>query len=789
MSKVNTEDIYRLSPMQEGMLFHTISDPKSRVYFQQESYTIGSGLNVDALRRAWQQVVDRHPILRTGFVWERREKPLQIVYKSVSLPWEQLDWRGFKPSEQAERLNAYLEQDRAQGFNLSRPTQLRLTLIQMGEEQYSFIWRFHHVLMDQWSVSLLFKEVFTLYGALCQGRPLALERPKPYRDYIAWLRRQDLSKAETFWRDALRGFTTPTPLKSKGAGGSLSEREPEYTKQKIKLSAATTAALQAAARKQQLTLNTIVQGAWALLLSRYSGEKDVVFGTSISGRPAELAGADSMIGLFINTLPARVQVNQDAVFVDWLKEFQYRQMTARQYLYSPLVQIQAWSEVPGGQPLFESLLVFENAPREDHLSGGGAPFQIKPGASFDQSQYPLTLVVWPGPELSMEIWSNSRDFDSTTIARILKQWQLVLEGFVADPTQRLSNLSLLTEEERQQLLLPLHSAPADFPSHRCLHHLFEDQVRRNPLAIALAHEQRSLSYLDLNRRANQLARFLISHHHIGHGSLVAICLHHSFETFVALLAVLKTGAAYVPFDPLHPPARLAFMLEDSNAALLLTEQALQERFHNTATPLMTLDTEWQSVSSESDADLALDLTSDALAYVIYTSGSTGQPKGVAITNRSLVNYVWWAKDVYVRGESLSFALYSSLAFDLTVTSLYVPLVSGGRVEIYVADGGESALLKVLEADAADVVKATPSHLALMKEAARGKSRIKRLIVGGEALRTELAREVTEALGGEVEIYNEYGPTEATVGCTAHLYDVERDQREDVPIGRAGANMH
>jgi hypothetical protein len=364
MNLKKIEEFYPLSPMQQGMLFHLLYAPKSGMYFQQLSCTLRGDLDPEAFERAWQRVVDRHSILRASFVWEDLAEPIQVVHRQARLPFERLDWRHLSPAQQQERLESFRRADQDRGFDLAAAPLMRLTLIRLAEDTYQFIWSYLHLLLDGWSAPLLYKEIFTFYEAFRRGQDLRLEQSRPYRDYIAWLRRQDMQKAAGFWRQTLKGFTTPTPLPGDQSPGSLPSQVAEYEFCSTQLSQAATAALQSLASKHQLTLNTVVQGAWALLLSRYSRTDDVVFGATVSGRPADLPGAELMLGLFINTLPVRVRVSPEASLLRFLKELQEQQVEMRQYEYSPLVQIHGWSEAPRGLPLFESILIFENYPRD-----------------------------------------------------------------------------------------------------------------------------------------------------------------------------------------------------------------------------------------------------------------------------------------------------------------------------------------------------------------------------------------------------------------------------------------
>ncbi len=365
-SRNDIEDIYPLAPMQQGILFHTLYAPASGVYCEQWQCLLHGHLQVEALQQAWQHVVERHPVLRTSFHWENRPEPFQVVHRRVEVPWQHYDWRTLSTGEQEQRLEAFLAVDRAQSFTLSRAPLIRLTLIRMAGEVYQLVWTHHHLLLDGWSLPVLLKDVFQCYDAFGAGRALHLDVRRPYGDYIAWLQQQDLAPAEAFWRQTLQGYTTPTALARGSVGSTVTNQAADYDEQRQHLSEALTDALQTLARQHHLSLNSLVQGAWAVLLSRYSGEADVIFGVVVSGRPAALAGVESMVGLFMNTLPVRVRVSPEASLIPWLQALQAQQVEARHYEYSPLVQVQRWSDVPPGLALFDTLLVFQNYPGHAH---------------------------------------------------------------------------------------------------------------------------------------------------------------------------------------------------------------------------------------------------------------------------------------------------------------------------------------------------------------------------------------------------------------------------------------
>ncbi|MEE8585879.1 MAG: condensation domain-containing protein, partial [Acidobacteriota bacterium] len=399
----SVEDMYPLSPMQKGMLFHTLYSPSSGVYFEQQTTVIRGGLNIPAFEQAWQQALDRHPVLRSVIDWEDLDEPLQVVLRGVQVPLIQYDWRGSSEADQNRRLSEFLNADQERGFDLSQPPLMRLILIRISDDAYYFVWSSHHILLDGWSTALLLQEIFALYDAACQGRQPNLGRSRPFRDYVAWLLQQDLTQAEAFWRETLAGYSSPIPLGPiRPVGGSSQQG---FLEVETRLSEKVTEELQAFARQQQVTLNTLVQGAWALLLNRHSGREDVVFGVTVSGRPPDLAGVESIIGLFINTLPLRVRMAPGDSLGPWLKGLQQLQAKMSQFEYSPLVEVHKWSDVPGGLPLFETILVFENYPVDKSMqdSGQGHGLGIRNVKSVEKTNYPLDVTALPGLEFVLRI--------------------------------------------------------------------------------------------------------------------------------------------------------------------------------------------------------------------------------------------------------------------------------------------------------------------------------------------------------------------------------------------------
>ena len=457
MQLENTEDFYPLSPLQEGMLFHALYSPEGGEYITQIICTMRGDFNVAAFKQALHRVVQRHAALRTFFIWKGLKAPVQVVQKHLDLTWDEPDWRGLSREVHDEHLNAYLVREQTRGFDFSRAPLMRLALIRMSDDEYQFVWTYPHILLDGWSGTLVSRDIISLYRVLSRGDDLRLPNPPPYRNYIAWLQQQDLSRAEKYWREALKGFTTATPLipiNVPAPGENLQKRV--YYARPIKLSKDETVRLRDAARKHRLTLNTLVQGAWALVLSRYSGQQDVVFGATVSGRPPELEGVEGMVGVFINTLPVRVRVAPEIPVADWLWQLQKEQSESRQYEYSPLRRVQGWSEVKRGSPLFHSIVVFENFPvttssslPASHAEPGGWNVHY---LILVKESYPLTLAADPGSHLLLEIKYDTSLFDDGTIRRMSKHLETLLTNTFSQSNvwqQTLGEVLERTQAEQQ----------------------------------------------------------------------------------------------------------------------------------------------------------------------------------------------------------------------------------------------------------------------------------------------------------------------------------------------------
>lgn len=787
MQNESFEAKFDLTPTQEGILFHTLYTPGRGLYVEQIGYRLHGRLNVHAFENAWQHVVAHHEMLRSSFEWEGTAQSQQRIHREVTVVIDQRDWRERSPGEQQTLLDELMRSDREKGFNLSAAPLMRLILIRLTDDLHHLLWSSHHIQLDGWSQSLVLNGVFTAYRSLVSGTPVQIERSRPFADYVAYRKNRESAGSETFWRERLRGFDEPTALGIDRVNGPASQVDLAHADCEVTLSAEATTAVQSFARRQRLTLYTLAQGAWTLLLSRYSGVDDVVFGSTVSTRPLEIEGIESTAGLFINTLPVRAKTPGEAALGAWLKELQLDAVEAREFNYTSLVDIQKWSELSSGQSLFESILVFENYP-SDHPSSSVTPdLEAFPAVShLSRTNYPLVLLVMPGDKLRLQIVFDTNRFESEQVERLLGHLVMLLEEIAkASDDKKLSQFSLLGSEERDRLLRRWNDTGCDYEREVCFPQLFERQAAATPDAIAVVFDDRSITYAELNSRANRIAHHLHTLE-VGPGVLVGICLERSIEMVIGLLGILKVGGAYVPLDPAFPKERLVLMLQDCRAGVLLTEQALLEELPTFDAKVVCVDSDSEAIGSQSSENRAPVATSRDLAYVIYTSGSTGKPKGVQIEHRALVNFLNSMRARPGIDDRDALLAVTTLSFDIAGLELYLPLIRGARLVIASREtASDGLLLKArMAASRATIMQATPTTWRMLIDAGwNGNQRLK-VLCGGEALSRELANELLPRCS---ELWNMYGPTETTIWSTIARIESTSDLISPISIGRPIAN--
>ncbi|KAA6473647.1 non-ribosomal peptide synthetase [Bacillus swezeyi] len=779
------ENIYPLTPMQKGMLFHSLIDPASGAYFEQAAFDLKGLLDIEAFTMSLSQLAERHDILRTHFYTKWKDQPLQIVFRSKRIETIVEDIRSMNKQQRNEFIAAFVEKDKARGFDLTRDALMRVSILRTEEDQARLIWSFHHILMDGWCLPLITKEVFETYFAILERRKPKRAAVTPYSRYIEWLDEQDHKQAAAYWRDYLDGYEGQTVLlKEQPSNQAKGYEKGEHA---FRLGKELTEEIKRAANRHQVTVNTWIQTAWGLLLQRYNGNHDVVFGTVVSGRPADIPGIESMVGLFINTIPVRIDTQPEMTVAQVLKMNQERALASQPYETYPLYEIQAQTEQK--QQLINHIMVFENYPVEEqmeHMKHDHGALDIIDFHLEEHTHYDFNFIVMPAGETDIHFVYNATVYDQASVERMQAHFMQIIKQMVNDPAIGVQELDMLAADERSLLIETFNDTLAEYQKEKTIHQLFEEQAERTPEQVAIVFEDKKLTYRQLNERANQLARTLRAKG-VRADRLTAIISKHNIELVVGILAVLKAGGAYVPIDPDYSEHRIQYILDDSNAEIVLTQSHLQQRLAHAGT-IVQLD---EGSSYHEDASNLEPLShANHLAYVIYTSGSTGKPKGVLIEHQGLTNYIWWAVRVYVKGENTTFPLYSSIAFDLTVTSIFTPLISGNAIIVYGGEDRATLVSSIVQDPRVDIIKLTPAHLQLLNEMnIPDECRIRKMIVGGDKLSTRLAQGISEQFQNQIEIFNEYGPTETVVGCMIYSYNPQKDRRESVPIGTAAANMN
>lgn len=730
------EDIYPLSFMQEGLLFHWLEDSDSTTYFEQLDFVLRTELDIHRFQQCWDKVIARHTILRTHFAWENLERPLQVVTFQHDSEWHLEDLRNADPAEQQNRLESFLKQDRLRGFQLSEKPPIRFALFRLSEQCYHFVWSHHHTILDGWSLPIVFREVFALY----EGDELNTPGSN-FGEYIAWLQEQDPEKSADWWKRELADIEIDTGLLLPN-----SSIEKGYTDEVLlRVNEELTDALGSLARAYQVTLNTLLLGAWARLLSCYSGRDRVIFGTTSSGRSLPLTHIQDALGLFIETLPVVSQPdNSDPA--KWLRSLRDLQQEREQHGHVSLAKIREWAGLPGDIHLFESLLVFENYPVDTAFREGDLPFEVDHFRGFERTHYPLTLIVVPGKTISLSLGFRTDRYQHEHMQRLLGHLVGLLTGMVRTPDVPIKCLSPLSEEDRASLLAQCEGGPSLMPIGRGIHQLFEARVALHPKQISLYTDTETLTYEVLNKRANRLAHHLRAHG-AGPDVLVGILLPREARLIVAMLAVLKAGAAYVPMDPSYPAAHLVHYQKD--LALMVGEKtAMTGRGVTLNEPLEGLECNPDFVPFP-----------EQLSHVIYTSGSTGLPKGVALSHQSTIAMLMWARNFFRAQDFKGVFAATSVCFDLSVFEVFAPLAWGGS--IILADNAMAYQDHPL-AKNVTLLNTVPS-------AAQGLLATSDFVppsvvnLAGEALSSEVVSRLYER--GAERVNNLYGPSEDTTYST------------------------
>jgi tyrocidine synthetase-3 len=788
--------------------YYPLSSAQKRLYVLQQFELAGTGYNVvqtvalegaldkDRLEATFEQLIQRHESLRTSFEMIN-EEPVQIIHHEVEFEIEYYDLAANKREETRRRKeNHHLNQSSiinhfVRTFDLSKAPLMRVLLIRLRDREYTLMMDMHHIITDGTSTGIFAGEFMALY----EGRDLP-ELQLQYKDFASWqkslMESGEIKEQEEFWQTnfddeipvLLLPYDYDRPVSQSFEGNSMV----------FAVTDEETAALRNLGQEENATLFMVLLGLFNILLSKLSGQEDIVVGTPLAGR--RHADLQSVIGMFVNTLALRNHPTGEKSFAAFLKEVKEKALKSfenQDYQFEDLVEHAAVNRDMGRNPLFDVMLSLQNMDIPKIEIPG---LTLKPYSNTSEiSKFDLTLYAIEGPDnLAFRFEYCTKLFKESTIERFKNYFKKIIADILEDRGRKLSDIEIITEVEKHRLLFEFNDTKADYPEEKTIHELFEEQAERRPDGVAVnglerraeSVEQIQITYCELNRRSNQLA-YLLRQRGVQPDTIVGIMMERSLEMIIGIMGILKAGGAYLPIDPDYPQDRSDYMLKDSEARILLASPAAQVKVEVKVKEKEVEVIDIDSILFSSTSTSTCQVSSANLAYVIYTSGSTGRPKGVMIRHQGVVNYITWAAGMYVKDERLNFPLYSAISFDLTVTSLFIPLLTGNSIVIYKEDEKELLIEKVIREDRVGVVKATPSHLKSISYKTFNNRNIKRFIVGGENFESMLARKLDMNFSGNVEIYNEYGPTETVVGCMIYRFDPQKTAAVSVPIGIPAAN--
>ncbi len=782
------EDVYPLTPMQEGLLLHTLLEPGTGLYYMQDRYRINSALDPERFAQAWQAVIARHEALRASFCWNVGEDMLQVIHKPGSTPIEYLDWSNDPEAEQEPRLQALLKAEREAGFDLLNQAPFHLRLIRVGEARYWFMMSNHHILIDAWCRSLLMNDFFEIYMALGEGHDAQLATAPRYRDYIAWLQRQNLNEAREWWQQNLQGFERTTPIPSDrpflrehaGHSGGMVVGDC-YTR----LDARDGAQLRELAQAHQLTVNTFAQAAWALVLRRLSGDRDVLFGVTVAGRPVEMPEMQRTVGLFINSIALRVKLPEDGQRCSvrqWLNGLLDSNMQLREYEYLPLVTIQEHSELPKGQPLFDSLFVFENAPVETSVLDRAQSLNATSDSGRTHTNFPLTAVCYPGDDLGLHLSYDQRYFDETTVQNMLGEFKRLLLALVQGFHGDMADLPLIGEQEREFLVEGCNQSAHVYPLDLSYIELFEAQVSEHPQRIAASYLEQQWTYDELNRRSNGLGHALIAAG-VGLDQPVALLAERNLDLLGMIIGSFKAGAGYLPLDPGLPSQRLSRIIDMSRTPLLVCTEACREQAIELLDGFDCQLLVWEEVPARGE-NPGIYSGPDNLAYVIYTSGSTGLPKGVMVEQRGMLNNQLSKLPYLDLSAADVIAQTASQSFDISVWQFLAAPLFGARVDIVpnTIAHDPQGLLAHVEAQGITVLESVPSLIQGMLAQDRiSLDGLRWMLPTGEAMPPELAHQWLLRYP-QIGLVNAYGPAECSDDVAFFRVDLASTRGTYLPIG-------
>jgi amino acid adenylation domain-containing protein len=768
------EDVYPLSPLQEGLYYHWLSAPEAPVYFEQVSYRVKGALDIKLFEQSYQALVARHAILRTCFMHDLGDMVLQVVQREPASTFLYQDISG----EPESAVEDYKAADRARGFDLNKGSQMRLTVLGIGTDTYEFIWSHHHILMDGWCVGILISEFFQIYYGMMQGVMPGLSRVYPYAGYIAWLSKLDKDKTAHYWENYLSGYEMVSALPR-----LMLSSTPDYRLKEATFFLESTTLLRELCTREGITENTFIQTVWGILLGRYTNSNDVVFGAVVSGRPGELEGVESMIGLFINTIPVRINQKEGVSCRELLKEVHRGSIASLEHHYMQLAEIQSLSTL--GKELFDHILVFENYPAAEMIKqsvDNTKHLTLMSSAVFEQTSYGFVLSIVPGEEMMFKFEYNSHLYTAEQINGLQQHFIQLIAQVLANPDAAVEQPDYLSVDEQRRLLETFNDTATDYPKDKTVIELFEEQVTQTPDHTALVFDETILTYRELNIVSNQLGAYLRETRKVQPDNLIGIQLERSQWMVIAVLGVLKAGGAFMPIDPAYPQDRIHYMIADSRCNTIIDEHTLQAFINKR--------------EQYSPENLKRTAGADNLAYVIYTSGSTGNPKGVMVTNASVVNIcLGWLEKYTLKAQQINLLQIASISFDVFMGDCCRSLFTGGIMIVCPENIRlhPEGMYEIMRKHNISILEGTPGMLLPLLDYVHTHRKqidfLKILIFGSDTLNIAAYHAVKDYLGQNIRVINSYGATEATID-SSYFEETPHQERivyHSTPIGKPFPN--
>nr|P0C064.2 RecName: Full=Gramicidin S synthase 2; AltName: Full=Gramicidin S synthase II; Includes: RecName: Full=ATP-dependent proline adenylase; Short=ProA; AltName: Full=Proline activase; Includes: RecName: Full=ATP-dependent valine adenylase; Short=ValA; AltName: Full=Valine activase; Includes: RecName: Full=ATP-dependent ornithine adenylase; Short=OrnA; AltName: Full=Ornithine activase; Includes: RecName: Full=ATP-dependent leucine adenylase; Short=LeuA; AltName: Full=Leucine activase [Brevibacillus b len=782
--KEHVQDMYRLSPMQEGMLFHALLDKDKNAHLVQMSIAIEGIVDVELLSESLNILIDRYDVFRTTFLHEKIKQPLQVVLKERPVQLQFKDISSLDEEKREQAIEQYKYQDGETVFDLTRDPLMRVAIFQTGKVNYQMIWSFHHILMDGWCFNIIFNDLFNIYLSLKEKKPLQLEAVQPYKQFIKWLEKQDKQEALRYWKEHLMNYDQSVTLPKKKAAINNTTYEPAQFR--FAFDKVLTQQLLRIANQSQVTLNIVFQTIWGIVLQKYNSTNDVVYGSVVSGRPSEISGIEKMVGLFINTLPLRIQTQKDQSFIELVKTVHQNVLFSQQHEYFPLYEIQNHTELK--QNLIDHIMVIENYPLVEELQKNSimqkVGFTVRDVKMFEPTNYDMTVMVLPRDEISVRLDYNAAVYDIDFIRKIEGHMKEVALCVANNPHVLVQDVPLLTKQEKQHLLVELHDSITEYPD-KTIHQLFTEQVEKTPEHVAVVFEDEKVTYRELHERSNQLARFL-REKGVKKESIIGIMMERSVEMIVGILGILKAGGAFVPIDPEYPKERIGYMLD--SVRLVLTQRHLKDKFAFTKETIVIED---PSISHELTEEIDYINESEDLFYIIYTSGTTGKPKGVMLEHKNIVNLLHFTFEKTNINFSDKVLQYTTCSFDVCYQEIFSTLLSGGQLYLIRKETQRDVeqLFDLVKRENIEVLSFPVAFLKFIFNEREFINRfptcVKHIITAGEQLvvNNEFKRYLHEH---NVHLHNHYGPSETHV-VTTYTINPEAEIPELPPIGKPISN--